>query len=489
MVFIEYINNKITSSAYKGEPVILAIEKIAKNHPDQSLLIYRNGVDAVSFQQAVSSMLKPHIIVSSFTSLQVDLGYVEDSPFIAVSSSTKYPTWIKSAEIVTLHASLVNQIAGQLSCKTSLLYWINSLSKLARPLGILSYQLPFDTQQEDKWNTSALYRFVKQHYKARWVFMLLLSHMWYEKRFPLYAFAKAQFYKKRFLKLDVNELQKTLDTATVKNLNYDVVIPTMGRPKYLYDVLTDLAKQTVLPKRLVIIEQNADRNAATELSYLIEEDWPFQITHELISQTGACNARNLAISKTIAPWVLLFDDDVRIPDHFISDVQEFLNKTAVKSVTFACLQKEETESMQAFKQWESFGSGCSIVHRELVERCKFDMALEHGYGEDVDYGMQIRQAGYDVIYAPQIQLLHLKAPVGGFRKPHLFSWKEDEVQPKPSPQIMYHRKKNYTHKQLLGYKLVQFFKTYGGFGTKLPWMHYKKYKQAWNQSEKRASEL
>uniref|UniRef100_UPI0025DBDB7B glycosyltransferase family 2 protein n=1 Tax=Nonlabens sp. TaxID=1888209 RepID=UPI0025DBDB7B len=247
--------------------------------------------------------------------------------------------------------------------------------------------------------------------------------------------------------------------------------------------------QTVLPNRLVIIEQNADLNAATALSYLVEEDWPFQITHELISQTGACNARNLALSKTTAPWVLLFDDDVRIPDHFISDVQEFLNKTAVKSVTFACLQKEETESMQAFKQWESFGSGCSIVHIELVERCKFDMALEHGYGEDVDYGMQIRQAGYDVIYAPQIQLLHLKAPVGGFRKPHVFPWQEDEVQPKPSPQIMYYRKKNYTHKQLLGYKMVQFFKTYGVFGTILPWKHYKKYQEAWNQSEKWASQL
>ncbi|WP_213520166.1 glycosyltransferase [Nonlabens sp.] len=489
MVFIEYINNKISSSLYKGAPVILAIEKIAKNQPDQTLLIYRKGVDAVSFQKAASSMLKPHIIVSSCTLLHEDLGYVEDSPFIAVSSSNKYPTWIKSAEIVTLHASLVNQIAGQLSYKTSLLYWINSLSKLARPLGILSYQLPLITPQEDKFDTVLLYRFVKQHYKSIWAVLLLLCHIWYEKRFPLYAFAKAQFYKKRVLKLDVNELQKTLDTATVKNLNYDVVIPTMGRPKYLYDVLTDLAKQTVLPNRLVIIEQNADLNVATELSYLVEEDWPFQITHEFIHQTGACNARNLALSKTTALWVLLFDDDVRVTENFSSQVTKFLDDSKARCVTFACLQKGEQERLHTFKQWESFGSGCSIVHREIVERCKFDMALEHGYGEDVDYGMQIRQAGYDVIYAPQIQLLHLKAPVGGFRKPHLFPWQEDEVQPKPSPQIMYYRKKNYTHKQLLGYKMVQFFKTYGVFGTILPWKHYKKYQEAWNQSEKWASQL
>ncbi|GAK99372.1 hypothetical protein JCM19314_3417 [Nonlabens ulvanivorans] len=35
-----------------------------------------------------------------------------------------------------------------------------------------------------------LYRFVKQHYKSRWTFMLLLCHLWYEKRFPLYASRK-----------------------------------------------------------------------------------------------------------------------------------------------------------------------------------------------------------------------------------------------------------------------------------------------------------
>nr|WP_053234197.1 hypothetical protein [Nonlabens ulvanivorans] len=155
----------------------------------------------------------------------------------------------------------------------------------------------------------------------------------------------------------------------------------------------------------------------------------------------------------------------------------------------AYLQKGEIESQKTFKQWPFFGSGCSIVHRDVLEQCNFDMALEHGYGEDVDFGMQIRNAGYDVTYAPQIQILHLKAPIGGFRKSHVFPWDNEDVKPKPSPQIMYYRKKNYTHKQLSGYKMVQLFKTFGVFGTKLPWKHYKKYLQAWNQSEKWANEL
>ncbi|GAK99373.1 glycosyl transferase [Nonlabens ulvanivorans] len=263
----------------------------------------------------------------------------------------------------------------------------------------------------------------------------------------------------------------------------------MGRTSYLQDVLSDLNKQNRAPKSVIIIEQNACENASSELDDLKKETYQFELIHHFTNVTGACRARNKAISYSKAPWILLFDDDVRIQENFSIQVEDFLNRSNAKCVTFACLQYREVENMQAFKQWESFGSGCSIVHRDVLEKCSFDMALEHGYGEDVDYGMQVRNAGFDVIYAPQIQILHLKAPVGGFRKPYVFPWNDEEIQPKPSPQIMYHRKKNYTHKQLLGYKMVQLFKTFGVFGTKLPWKHYKKYLQAWNQSEKWANEL
>ncbi|GAK89341.1 glycosyl transferase [Nonlabens ulvanivorans] len=264
----------------------------------------------------------------------------------------------------------------------------------------------------------------------------------------------------------------------------------MGRASYLKDVLLDLDQQTIKPQQVIIIEQNGDHSSSSELDYLASMNCSFKINHEFIHQTGACNARNLAAKHIIAPWALLFDDDIRIDDNFSANVFKAISKTKTKAMTFACLQKHETEPQTTFKQWPFFGSGCSIVHKDILKQCSFDMALEHGYGEDVDFGMQIRNAGYDIIYAPpQIQILHLKAPVGGFRKPHVFPWKENAIQPKPSPQIMYFRKKNYSHKQLLGYKMVQLFKTYGIFGIKLPWIHYKKYQAAWNQSEKWASKL
>jgi GT2 family glycosyltransferase len=488
MIFIEFENDRVTSDLFKGKSVITAIQHTALNNPDSGIIIFKKGTDSHTFLERIKELATPYSFISSSNTGLQDIGYVEDGPFIKVSIEKPYPTWIKSDTQVYLHARFVNQIGDQISTNCSFLYWLNSIGKLSRPQGIFNYQVPLEASSTD-FSDLLLYRFAKQHYKSRWVLFLLLCHIWYERRFPLFAFAKAWFTKPQKLTLDLESLQKKELPVRTESFYYDVIIPTLGRATYLKDVLNDLAAQTMVPKNVIIVEQNEDFNAQTELDYIKTHSWPFIISHEFTHKTGACNARNKAIAKTTAPWVLFFDDDNRFDNRLMERVLEALEQTGACVLSMAYLQVHEVETQMAFKQWESFGSGCSIVHREVIEKCKFDIALEHGYGEDVDYGMQIRNAGYDVIYAPKIQILHLKAPTGGFRKLHMFPWVHDVVQPKPSPQIMYHRKKNYSTHQLKGYKMVLFFKTFGNLGGRTPWGHFRAFKYAWNQSERWANTL
>lgn len=488
MIFIEHDGNKVTSSAYQGQPLVSSLYALSIENPDEFLLVYKDHKDRDRFLSQAQGIISKTSIISSYNPLNTDFGYVEDKPFIPTNDEVIFPTWKKGTAMFLVHASLLNQVSSQLSSSNNYLYWLNSLGKLTRPLGVLNYQLPI-TVKTETFGISQLYKFVKQHYKRRWTIHLLLCHLYYEKKFPLYAFAKAQFYKKRSLSLDMLSLQQSLEIIDGTPLNYDVIIPTIGRKEYLKKVLEDLNNQKITPSQVIIIEQNPDPNQISELAYLNNENWNFKIIHKFTHITGACGARNAGIALSNSPWLLFFDDDVRIKTDFMNKVENFIQKTNARCVTFACIQKDEKETMQAYKQWESFGSGCSIVHREIFSQCSFDMALEHGYGEDLDYGMQVRNLGKDVIYAPQIQMLHLKAPVGGFRNPHVFPWKEETVQPKPSPQIMYFRKKNLTLEQLQGYKIMQFFKSFGFFNTKNPYKHFKRFKRAWNQSEKWAARL
>jgi len=70
----------------------------------------------------------------------------------------------------------------------------------------------------------------------------------------------------------------------------------------------------------------------------------------------------------------------------------------------------------------------------------------------------LRNLGVDIIYFPELVILHLKAPMGGFRCKFVFPWELEGDFPKPSPNIMYVKSRYFTNQHLLGYKTILFFK-------------------------------
>ena len=177
------------------------------------------------------------------------------------------------------------------------------------------------------------------------------------------------------------------------------------------------------------------------------------------------------------------DDDIRFNEDLLSNSIDFMQKHHVKAMTLSCLRKGEAAVFKTTFQWASFGSGCSIVKREALKETEFNLTYEHGFGEDADFGMQLRHLGTDVIYYPKEKITHLKAPVGGFRVPYKHPWQnKDEVQPKPSPTVMLNRLNNSTPQQLLGYRTKLFFKYYKVQKIKNPIRYYRLFKKQWEQS-------
>jgi len=117
------------------------------------------------------------------------------------------------------------------------------------------------------------------------------------------------------------------------------------------------------------------------------------------------------------------------------------------------------------------------------------MSYEFGYAEDGDFGMQIRNKGYDVIYLPEPAIMHLKAPMGGFRTKPKLDWHEEPIVPKPSPTVMLFALLHKTKQQLLGYKTTLFFKYYRLQAIKNPWTYFKTFQKQWKVSVKWANEL
>jgi hypothetical protein len=482
------------------DTIASGLRKIAKQFPDKKIVWCNAAVKEQLNLEGIETLFHHNKMMLSFSSqlhnfFDTKIGYVEESLFINVNKKVTYPTWKMSSIAGTIHASVLNAIQDKIACDADFDYYLSSIAKIGMPLGLLCYSEPRLLKEGEsinarKANIYTLFRFVKQHYKTRWVFLLLLDLMLYERKFPVLPFLFSFFYKSRSdsgIKLDhikVQSANKVINKGTV-----DVIIPTIGRKEHLYAILLDLKSQSHLPVNVIIVEQNPLGNSKSDLDFINLASWPFTIKHTFTHQAGACNARNIALIQITSEWVFFADDDIRIGDNFIQMTLEEIEKLGAKAVSISCLQRAEVPTFKTIFQWGSFGSGCSFVAKESLKDCNFLMGYEFGFGEDSDFGMQLRNQGCDVLFLPQPEIVHSKAPIGGFRTKPKLQWQNESIQPKPSPTVMLYIISHNSQQQLFGYKTILFLKYYKYQKIKNPIRYFMNFRKQWNKSVFWANEL
>ena len=154
--------------------------------------------------------------------------------------------------------------------------------------------------------------------------------------------------------------------------------------------MKDLARQTHLPKNVIIVEQNPNKNSVSELDYLTSEVWPFIIKHEFTHQPGVCNARNIALSKVESDWVLLGDDDNCFESNLIECLFKEMEAYGVNVGLTVYLQPSEIQTYLKTAQTHIFGAGNALIKSSLLKNVSFNTKYEFNYGEDSDFGMQLR---------------------------------------------------------------------------------------------------
>lgn len=504
MIIVFHNKNKVDSVFdHQLQEDILVDEKhilktlmhLASIYNDRILVWCRLDCKELLNHAAISKCFKiKNIMVSYGNGLYLPdaIGYVEDSPFIKVNPSVKYGTFLMYSTVGAIHGATLLKFKNCI-LTNDFAYTLNSIAKLGMSNGLFCYSEPklilsAINRIETRAGVYTLFRFVKQHYRIRWVFLLALNYLWHERKFTLLPLIYSLFFKRRSFNIAVT-LEAIADYETNKLPSIDVIIPTIGRPNYLSDVLHDLAKQTHLPNKVIVVEQNPEEGSNTSLDFIYSGRWPYKIDHHFIHQTGACNARNLALQQVVSEFVYLADDDNKFDEDLIETALIKMIKFDLDVISMSYLQKNEREKRKLPLQWGTFGAGSSVVKSKFLANVSFNEVLEFGYGEDVDFGMQLRNVGADIIYFPNIQILHLKAPIGGFRTTFKQPWLEDELQPKPTPTVMFNRMTNTSEKQLLGYKTILCINYYFSQEIKNPIRYYNFFILQWNQSVLWANKL
>ena len=486
--------------SYDAPTIQQTIFNIALDNRNRFLGWCNNGLEQYINHVKLKAVFHHKLIMASYATannhiISSSIGYVEDSTYLNVKYNVTYPTWLMSSDIGGISSEVMLQFNNLSSYKISFDLFLNHLSKQAIKKGLFCYSEP--SLLIDGFpnlpivNQKNLFSFVKNYYRLRWVFILFFNFLIYEKKIKLWSLLSS-FLTPKLKKDKIDFCDITVQSSKFNqnlDISYDVLIPTLGRAKALKDVLLDLTKQAILPKKVIIVEQNGLQDSKTELNYIYDQEWPFKIDHTFIHQLGACNARNIALAKITSPWVFFADDDIRITKTLIENVLQFIKQYGLLAVNLAILERDEGFSQKVPIQWHSFGSGCSFIEAKVVKDIRFGLEYELGFGEDSDFGMKIRNKGIDIIYYPNSEIIHLKAASGGFRAKTELLWQNDSIQPKPSPTVLAYRIKHTTKEQLLGYKTILFFKFFKAQNNKNPFLYISKMIKNWNRSNYWASYL
>lgn len=110
------------------------------------------------------------------------------------------------------------------------------------------------------------------------------------------------------------------------NNEVEVVITSFNQKYMIYEAVRSLCCQTTRPKRIIIVDDGSTDELSVNILNEIEADCNIPIPLLVIRQSnnGVSAARNVGISKTQAPLILVLDGDDNLEPFFIEEVGRLL---------------------------------------------------------------------------------------------------------------------------------------------------------------------
>jgi len=217
-----------------------------------------------------------------------------------------------------------------------------------------------------------------------------------------------------------------------------VVLPTLDRPEAIYNLLRHLEHQSAAPHEIVVVDQSAVLDERV-VAYAAANP---RVRFHRIAERGLPNARNVGVGLATGDVVLFLDDD-SIPDpDLVRYHAENYGDPGVSGVGGRVQGGYDTVGAAIGKFRESDGkvlrnfgatTRCAVDHlpggnmsfrREVFARVGgFDKVYGgSAIGEETDFCLRARRAGFRFVFEPRATLEHLHLPTGGCRAPRFEDW-------------------------------------------------------------------
>lgn len=186
------------------------------------------------------------------------------------------------------------------------------------------------------------------------------------------------------------------------NKNLEAVITSYNQKSMIYEAVHSLCGQTILPKRIIIVDDGSTDETFIEVLEKIETDRRLPVPIRIIRQpnSGVSAARNTGIRKAKAPLVLVLDGDDGLAPSFIEETGKLLEENPSMAAasswmhTFGVLEALVRPLGGTVKDFLSRNCcpASHILRREAWERCGgYDETMRSGF-EDWDFFLSMLEA-------------------------------------------------------------------------------------------------
>lgn len=218
---------------------------------------------------------------------------------------------------------------------------------------------------------------------------------------------------------------------------FTVVVPTKNRPQDLSNFLNSVALQTLLPKKIVIVDQSNERSNVDFSSVYAGLNIEYLYSPEL---SGLCAAKNYGVGYMEGDYCCFFDDDIILdPDFFEKIFYHFGNNPQYYGI---CGRQKNSKSSRlkviAFELFHTgpfrdkrkkcnsgyvkkalvstsvLPGGITAYRREVFDKYSFDETLiKYCLGEDMDFSYRVSQE-YLLAFATDALALHNHSAIGRY---------------------------------------------------------------------------
>ena len=191
---------------------------------------------------------------------------------------------------------------------------------------------------------------------------------------------------------------------------FSIIIPVYNRPQEVQELLESLTHQTTGDFEVIIVEDGSSVRCEE-----ITRSFADKLTISYIEKEngGPAAARNFGATKANGEWLIFFDSDCLIPEHYITDAISELQQHDCQLFggadrshpSFTPLQKAIDYSMTSIITTGGIRgnkkSADKFYPRTFNMGIKKEVFDQIGgfsnmrFGEDVDFSYKVKEGGYD----------------------------------------------------------------------------------------------